>query len=137
MNFLIQILILGFTKVLVSSQIINEEELNVYGHIPDVIKNELNVEFSQQDQGDQQGYTGLYLLEPDCPDSPDSPDSNIFDLAHYMIGSKRYHSLICWLWNLKIALPDEHFKKGILSVVSVFVWNVRIGIRISVANDSF
>jgi hypothetical protein len=109
--FAIQLLLFGCAKVLVSAEIINEE-LNVYGHLPDVIKNELNVDFSKA-QG-AQGYTDLSLSEPDCS------DSDISDLGYHMIRSRRYNSLICWLWNLKIALPDEKFKKGILSVVSIY-----------------
>ena len=29
-----------------------------------------------------------------------------------------YNSMICWLYNLKLNIPDEHFKSGIFSMVS-------------------
>ncbi len=29
---------------------------------------------------------------------------------------KHYHSLVCWLYNLNVSIPDESFRKGIISV---------------------
>ena len=31
----------------------------------------------------------------------------------------KYDSLFCWLYNLKLIVPDEHFRSGIFSVVSL------------------
>jgi hypothetical protein len=33
----------------------------------------------------------------------------------------KYQSLLCWLYNLKLNIPDEHFSSGIFSVVSFFL----------------
>ena len=44
--------------------------------------------------------------------------------SYYKKSSKRrYQSLICWLYNLKLNIPDEHFRSGFFSVVSfVFIY---------------
>lgn len=42
-------------------------------------------------------------------------DNDVFD---YNVNDGRYTSLICWLYNLKLNIPDESFRSGIFSVVS-------------------
>ncbi len=50
----------------------------------------------------------------------DKQDGSIDDMSttNGIIGNGRYESLICWLYNLKLNIPDEHFSNGIFSVVS-------------------
>ena len=53
----------------------------------------------------------------DDPDEPFCEDKQ----------SSRYDPLACWLWKLKVAVPDQEFKKSLVTVVSIIdVWVVYV-----------